>query len=320
MDTEQLSLFADVVASGSFAAAAKKRDLDPSSVSRGIKALEAELGARLFQRTTRRIGLTEAGERFLARIEPVLAELELARGEVRAAADLPAGTLRLTASIAFGQHRIVPLLGALRMRYPQLGLHCIFSDANLDLVAERIDLAVRLGPRVEGDLVAAKLADTRYRVVASPDYRDRHPVAVPTELAKHRCILFDLPAYRSRWIFREPSGRLEDVPVDGDLTLSPVGSIRDAALAGLGPALLPDWLIGSDLERGALVDLFPGHDVTATTFETAAYAVYPSRAFLPRKVRVVIDFLRESLRRPPSQRPEEQDRRHTDGENEELQR
>jgi DNA-binding transcriptional LysR family regulator len=206
----------------------------------------------------------------------------------------PRGTLRLTASVTFGQTRIVPLLPAFRARHPGIALDCVFTDANVDLVADRIDLAVRLAPEVEGDLVAAKLMDTRYRVVASPAYLDHAPaLARPSDLSAHRCLLFTLRAYRTRWLFRDASGVVEEVPIAGDVTLSPAGSLATAAIAGLGPALLPDWLVGEPIRRGELVDVFPGHAATATTFETAAWLVYPSRGYLPGKTRAMIDFLKQ---------------------------
>ncbi|MCU0761310.1 MAG: LysR family transcriptional regulator [Steroidobacteraceae bacterium] len=296
MDLKTLDVFLDVARAGSFAAVAHARDLDPSSVSRAIADLETDLGVRLFQRSTRRLALTEAGDVFLGRVEPLAEELRRARDAAVQVSGAPRGRLRLTASVTFGQRCLLPRLPEFRRRYPDLALECLFTDANLDLVADRIDLAVRLAPAIEGDLVASKLMDTRYRVVAAPAYLDRSPpLERPADLQAHRCLRFTLGAYRTRWLFRDAQGAIETVPVDGDLTLSPAGALREAALLGLGPALLPDWLIDEDLAGGRLRQLFPGWAATATTFDTAAWAVYPSRAFLPQKVRVAIDFLRESL-------------------------
>lgn len=152
MNLQTLQLVALVAQRGSFALAAKERDLDPSIVSRAIAGLEEELGIRLFQRTTRRMSLTEAGDLYLRRIEPLIEEMERARVEALDVSAAPAGTLRISASVSFGQSMIVPLLPAFRHRYPDLKVEGIFTDANLDLVSERIDLAVRLAPIIEGDL------------------------------------------------------------------------------------------------------------------------------------------------------------------------
>lgn len=296
MDFAALDLFLDVARLGGFAAAAKERELDPSSVSRVIAALESDLGVRLFQRSTRRMSLTEAGALYRARVEPLVDELRRAGAEAASVSTVPAGTLRLTASVAFGLKRITPLLPAFRRAYPELKLDCIYSDANLDLVAERVDVAFRLAPAIEGDVVAVKLMDTRYHVVASPAYLTAAPkLGRPRDLAQHRCLLLALRSFRSRWIFRTRKGEIEEVPVDGDVTMSTPLGVRDAAMAGLGPALLPDWLIAEDLSAGRLVDAFQKFEVTATNFETGAWALYPSRAFLPLKVRVAIDFFKKAL-------------------------
>lgn len=299
MELQALDLFVAVARRLSFAAVAKERSLDPSSVSRAIADLEAGLGLRLFQRTTRTMRLTEAGALYLARIEPLVDEIAAARDAALQVAGTPRGTLRITASVTFGQMRIVPLLGAFRALYPDLQVECLFTDANVDLVAERIDLAVRLAPAIEGDLVAAKLMDTRYRVVASSGYLARHPALTrPADLSAHRVLLFTLRAYRTHWQFRDAAGRVERVAIDGDVTLSPAGALLQAAESGLGPALLPDWLVDAAIEAGRLVDPFPAYRAAAAGFDTAAWLVYPTRAFLPGKVRAMADFLRERLRRP----------------------
>lgn len=294
MNTRALTLFAEVAHHGSFAQVAKMRDIDPSSVSRAIGGLEADLGLRLFQRTTRAMRLTEAGELYLARAMPLIAELERIGVEARKIRTTPAGTLRLTASVTFGQRRIVPLLGVFRRRYPDIHVECLFTDANVDLVGERIDLAVRLAPAITGDVVVSKLMDTRYRVVASPAYlATADAIGAPDDLVAHPCLMFHLPGYRNAWRFRARDGAERSVPVTGPLTLSPAGSVRDAALGALGPALLADWLIEDDLAAGRLVDVLPEWQASATDFDTAAWLVYPSRSYLPAKTRVTIDFLRE---------------------------
>ena len=296
MNLDTLDLFVEVARKRSFAAVAKKRNVDPSSVSRAIADLEAELGLRLFQRTTRTMTLTEAGDVYLSRIEPLTEEIARAREAALQVTGQPRGLLRITASVTFGQMCIMPLVGDFRALYPHLKVECLFTDANLDLVADRIDLAVRLAPIVRGDLIVSKLMDTRYRVVASPAYlASRPPVGRPSDLSAHKVLFFNLKAFRNRWLFRDAAGHVESVPIDGDITLAPAGSLLAAAIDGLGPALLPDWLIENAIGRGELVDVLPEHRAAATTFDTAAWLVYPSRAFVPRKVRAMVDFLRVRL-------------------------
>lgn len=293
MDAEHAALLAEIARCGSFAEVARDRAVDPSWVSRTVAAIEAELGFRIFQRSTRRVALTEAGDAYLRDALPAIEALERARDDALSLARGPLGTLRLTTTVAFGQKVIVPMLPAFRRAFPSVKVDLVLSDGNLDLIAERIDLAVRLGPEVFGDLVAARLHDTRYRVCASPDYIARHGrPARPAELSQRDCLRFALPGFRSHWLFRDDRGDIEKVAVDGSLTASGALALHALAVAGMGPALLANWLVDDDLAQGRLVDLFPDLRVAATSFETAIWVLYPSRSFLPEKVRAMVDFLR----------------------------
>ncbi|CAM2063828.1 LysR family transcriptional regulator [Sulfidibacter corallicola] len=298
MDTKHLQLFVEVVRRGSFAAVARDHALDPSSVSRAITSLEEQMGVRLIQRTTRQLTLTEAGTCFFERVEAVIDELDRAREAAMSVVEGPTGTLRLTASTAFGHHCLVPLLPRFREAFPHLKWDLAFTDRNLNLVEERIDLAIRLAPRIEGHVVAVQLFPTRYRVCAAPEYLKNHPpISEPANLTDHRCLLFPFKPYRNRWVFREETGREIPVAVDGDVVVSNALSLRSCALRGMGPVLLANWLIDEDIRRGDLVALFPEMQVAATEFETAAWLVYPSRTFLPHKVRLTIDFLKDAFAR-----------------------
>jgi DNA-binding transcriptional LysR family regulator len=164
MDIQNLRQFVEVARHGGFAAAARGQGLDPSSVSRSIATLEQELGVRLFQRSTRKLSLTEAGQVYLTRVAPLLDEVEQAREEALAASTGVSGTLRLTTSVAFGYQHLAALLPKFRVLHPQLKVEVLMTDSNLHLVNDRIDLAIRLGARFEGDVVCSKLASTRYRV------------------------------------------------------------------------------------------------------------------------------------------------------------
>lgn len=298
MEVQALRLFVEVAGRGSFADVARVFDMDPSSVSRAVAALEEELGSRLLQRSTRRVSLTEAGHLYLSRIAPLVEELDHARDELTAVEAEPQGTLRLTASVAFGKRCLVPLLPDFTRRFPKLRLELVLTDATLDLVSDRIDLAIRLGTNLQVDAVGTRLFETRYRVCAAPRYLDNcraqdKPLNKPADLAMHRCLRFALPDFRTRWLFKDASGQVVEVYIDGDLTISSALALHDATLLGLGPALLPHWLIDDDIVLGALVDVFPGFRATATDFETGAWLLYPSRSYLPHKVRVTIDFLKQ---------------------------
>ncbi len=291
-----MRIFVEVARRGSFAAVARDRDVDPSSVSRAVAQLEDDLGVCLLQRSTRRVALTEAGEIYLARVTTLVDELAHARDEARGISAGPVGTLRLTAAVSFGNTVLTPLLPEFRDRYPAVKLELLLTDTVLDLVAERVDLAIRFGRRSDADFVATKLFDTQYRVCASPAYLNnkKAPLA-PEELQQHSCLLLALPDYRTRWLFRDQQGVVRVVPVHGDVTILSTLALRACALTGMGPALLPNWLIDEDIAMGRLVDLFPDYRVAATDFDTATWLLYPSRTYLPNKVRVMIDFLRQHL-------------------------
>lgn len=295
MDLNQLKTALRVAELGSFSAVAREADINHSSVSRAISTLEDRLGLRLFQRTSQTLSLTAEGEHYLRRIAPLIEQLEEARRDARNDRTKPRGLLRITASVAYGTKQIVPHLTDLQERAPELEVELILSDGNLDLIAERIDLAVRLAPAPEGDLISSRLHSTRYRVVASPDWVERNGLPdVPEALRDVACVRGTLPGHRGSWQFRNPNTKyVGEVAISGPAMISNPLAQLEAALTGFGPALLADWLLREDLEAGRLVDLLPNHDVTAKSFETAAWLLYPSRTYLPAKVRVAIDHLRK---------------------------
>lgn len=277
----------------SIAAAARALGVDPSKVSRAVMAVEDHLKIRLFQRTTRHLSVTEAGAAYLKRIAPLIEELDAAGDDLGGAAGAPVGTLRMTGSVAFSQVCLLPHLPEFHRLYPQITLELLPSDANLDLQAEGVDIAIRLAPVPTGNYVTTRLMDTRYRVCAAPSYLAQHGTpAEPMALSERDCLLFALPDYRTAWKFRASDGQSQDVPVSGRTVISNALCLRAAAIAGMGPCLLADWLIREALATGELVDLFPDHECTATEFDTAAWFLYPDRRYLPRKVRCAIDFFR----------------------------
>lgn len=283
---------------GSIAGAARALDIDPSSVSRTLSAVEADIGIRLFQRTTRQLAVTEEGQTYLTRMEPLIEEFEAAREQARGMRGKPSGVLRLTASVAFADRVIVPLLPSFQRQYPDITIDLQSSDSNLDLVESGIDLAIRLAPAPKGDLVSTKLISTHYRVVASPDYlASQSPVKYPNDLEKLNCLRFSLPGMPNTWRFRAKREEEFEVAVNGSLLISNALVLHHAARMGIGVVMLADWLVEQDIKDGVLVDLFPNYEAAATVFDTAAWGLYANRNYLPRKVRVMIDFLRARLGR-----------------------
>lgn len=294
MDLETLKLFVDVMRHGSFADVARARGVAPSSISRAVAGLEDELGIRLFQRSTRKLEPTEAALAYFARISPVVTEIETAGLIAMDLRDEPRGNLRITAPAVFGQSAIVPLLPALMNAYPQLSVELLLTDACLDLVEERIDVAVRLGTLKDSSYVAKRLANMGFRVCASPAYLQRHGTpASPREIAEHACLLFPRPGYSLDWLFKDGDGSVTQIPISGKCLITNSGAVRQCAIAGMGLALLPDWLVDDDISSGRLVGLFSEYAVTATDYQSAIWMLYPSREYMPLKTRVVVDFLVE---------------------------
>ena len=287
MDDATLRLLQDVARHGSFAAAARATAQDPSAVSRAVAAAEARLGARLFHRSTRRLAPTEAGARYLAAVAAPLAALEAAAEALRDDRARVAGRVRVAASVAYGTAVIAPRLPDLAARHPDLAVDLVLDDDRRDLAGDRIDVAVRLGPAVAG---ARRLHGVAYRLVAAPGWAAAHPDRAPDALAAHALVHDRVaPVWR-----RRVRGAERMLPLAPRFAFGTPTAQRAACVAGLGPALLADWLVARDLAAGRLVDLGAGADWALTGFDAAAWALRPSGAQVPRRVRVVTDWLGES--------------------------
>lgn len=295
MNLENLKLFVAVARRGSFAAVAYDLGKAPSSVSRAIAALEEELGVRLLQRNTRRQLLTQAGIAYLEAVEEATETLAQASDQAAALTERPRGVLRVTASATFGQIGILPLLPDFMARYPGLDVELLLTDTRLDLIAERIDIAIRLGHLTDNTLIATKLASAPFRICASPAYLKRFGMPKsPSELAGHDCIHPALPGF-GVWRFRDTDGLTVEVAVHSRLICSNALALGQCAVSGMGVTLLPDWVAQTGLVSGELVDLFPNWRVGTTEFEVQIWIVYPSRRHLPLKVRLFIDHVKEAF-------------------------
>lgn len=292
MNIDDIRLFILVFRSGGFSAVAAEQNIAPSSVSRRIAALEAHLGVRLFQRTTRTLAPTTEGEHFFRTVEPLIDELSAAMSTLDERTRRPSGRLRVSASVAFGQAVILPNIARFRKRYPEIDLDLVLMDTLADLVSERIDLAVRHGELKDSSLVASRLASVYYRLVAAPQVVPS--LAGPDDIAAARCIVHSLPGQTPRWRFKRAGDDKTIIP-GAELSISSALGVREAARQGLGLAVLADWLVDGDIEAGRLVQVLADWDVTATAFGSALWLVRPSRRYVPAKTDAFASFLRESL-------------------------
>ncbi len=283
-----MAIFATVVRSGSFAAAARALGLTRAVVSHHIRALEARLGVPLAQRSTRSFSLTPAGQAFRVHCERMLDEAVDGIRSMELMRDEPRGEVRLTCSHHFGSKRILPALVAFRRRYPAVRLHVAMSDSNVDIVQKGVELAVRAGPLADSSLVARSLLREATMLCASPAYLRRHPLpASPQDLADHRWIVYP-PGQRSTLI--RSAGQDIEVPVQGDIVTDSAASRLAFVLAGDGIARLPAYDAASLLASGDLVRVLP--DV-----ETAALEIFlvHSKRIGPT-ARLLRDFLLETAR------------------------
>lgn len=289
----EMDVFVRVVETGGFTTAARACGMTPSAVSKLVSRLEARLGARLFNRSTRRLGLTPEGERFYQRSLGILADLNEAEREAGASAH-PQGRVRISCNVPIGRQYLIPVLPEFLALYPEVSLDISLTDAVVDLVETRADVAIRSGPLKDSGLVARKLGDSAHHVVAAPSYLARHGVPVtPAELAGHNCLNFNYQRAGRDWPFL---GDGEDEMPRGNLSISDGDALRHLALAGLGLARLARFQVHDDLREGrlqaVLEDFNPGES-------KPIHALYVGQGgHLPTRVRVLLDFLGERMRLP----------------------
>lgn len=291
----ELKAFVEVVRAGAFVKAADALGQSKTAVSRQVSELEKRLGVRLLTRTTRRLSLTEEGQRFHEHARTVLADLDSAEADVMTRAREVTGLLRITAPLSFGILQLAPLWPEFRARHPGATLDVTLGDRVVDLVDEGYDLAVRIARLPDSTLVSRRLAGTRMVVCAAPAYLRKHgKPRAPSELAEHATLAYSYWSSGDDWHFEGPDGPAT-VRVRPWLRTNNGDTCRAAALAGHGIVMQPSFLVGDDLRRKALVELLPEYRAA----ELGVYAVYPTRRYLLPRVRAMVDFLAERFRDPP---------------------
>jgi DNA-binding transcriptional LysR family regulator len=285
---QAISAFVRVVETGSFARAAARLDVSVSSVSRQVSELEAHLDARLLNRTTRRLSLTESGRAFHERCVQLLADLEEAEQSANVGTIEPRGTLRLTAAVTFGSRHLAPALADFVARHPAMRFDVELSDRATDLVEEGFDVAVRIGEIGSQNLVGRRVGATHLVCCAAPSYLARMGTpGKPEDLARHACLTYEYSPQRSVWPFRDAKGRERNVRVAGAVHANNGRFLEALAVEGVGIAYEPDFIVGPDVRAGRLTQLLRGYAPPPTNI----YVVYPSRRHLSAKVRVFADFL-----------------------------
>jgi DNA-binding transcriptional LysR family regulator len=288
---------------GSFSKAAAEENQKVSTVSRYVSALEADLGAALLNRSTRRLHLTEAGTAFYERASSVLAGLEEARLATISLNSTPQGLLRINIPGAFGRYHIVPHLKDFRDAYPHIRLDVTLTDMTVDLIETGTDVAIRIGALADSSLVAKRLAPQHRLLVCSPNYLKKHgPLDSPRDLVRQECLTFALQPGDS-WYFHKLSSSSADtlgVKISGSFRANDSETLLYAAKADLGIALLPTWILSEDLRAGRLISMLPSWKCTiAQGPERAIWGVYPPKKTVSPKVRGFLTFFTERFGKPP---------------------
>ncbi|WP_123387630.1 LysR family transcriptional regulator [Paraburkholderia sp.] len=295
-----LNTLLEVAEAGGFSKAAQRLGVATSSVTRLMDALEASLGTALLTRTTRRVSLTDAGTAYVEQISKVLDDLAVADDSIFDSGASPVGVLRISVPTAYSRMQLAPHLASFLSTYPRMVLDVVVGDYYVDLAAERIDVAVRIGlPSRDEHLVIRKLADNARFVVASPAYFSRCGVpSEPQELAAHECLRFGYggtyrPA-RQVWTFLQGETQVR-VEVEGRMIANNPDILLEAVLAGRGIALLPEWLVVAEIRAGRLVRLFADAEINPHAGRSVVYAAYLPNRRHSSKVRTFVQFLQERV-------------------------
>ncbi|PPD28485.1 MAG: LysR family transcriptional regulator [Hyphomicrobium sp.] len=282
-----LDIFARVARTGNMSAAGREMGLSPAVVSKRVSLLEDRLGARLFQRTTRQLTLTETGEGYFKRVVDILSLVEEAEDFVSRRNTKPRGLLKVTAPTSFSRLHIGPYLAEFLARYPEIELDFHLTDNFVDIIRDGFDVAIRIGELQDSSLVARKLAPDKRIICAAPAYLERY--GTPKSLADldhHNCLS---AGAQDVWRLEGADGQ-KQLRLKGNIRSNSAEFVRDAMLAGLGIGLRSTWDIGPELKNGDLTIVLPQYRGSSNV---AVYAVYPCREFMPAKVNALIEYLAE---------------------------
>ncbi|EKO3547905.1 LysR family transcriptional regulator [Vibrio fluvialis] len=292
----QMVMFAALIKHQSFTAAARNLGVSVSHVSKQLAQLEASVGIKLVQRTTRSFTVTEAGESFYRHCEQLVDLVSDADNELINQREEVSGLLRLGLSQSFGSLHVLPALEELRQQYPNLQVEVHLFDYKIDMLSEGLDLWITSNEHLPEGYIAQRLADCKFVVAASPDYLLHHStLQTPNDLLEHNCLI-----YRSwdrdytRWAFRNREQQLS-IKVSGNYSVDLAEAVRDAAVSGWGIAYLATYLIRDEFRSGKLIQLLPDWQASQNM---PFYAVYPSRQHLPKKTSAVIEFLKQKIGEP----------------------
>lgn len=293
---DSIRLFLKVVQYGSLTAGGRSQQLSPASVSRRIAALEASLGVQLFNRTSRQLALTDAGELYYQRIKGLMEEFNEIHESAREIQDSAAGVLRVHSRTAVGIRLIAPRIKEFCALHPKLSVELQLSETSVNLLQGNFDIDIRIGELEDSSLLARKLLPSERILVASPAYLAAHPpITRPEDLMQHNCMTYRLESEVTSWRFVKEGAPTQELKINGNFHCSNAEVLRRVAIDGVGVALLTDWGIADDLREGRLQQVLPDYRTTNYSFNNGVYAVFRQTRYVPKKVRVFVDFMYERL-------------------------
>ncbi|TVO77834.1 LysR family transcriptional regulator [Sedimenticola selenatireducens] len=293
-DLISLRSFVAVVNSGSFNKAAEQLETSTAAISRRVASLEAELGVRLLNRTTRRIDLTESGRQYHADVTAILEALEEAEERINCDRQAISGSLRIAAPLSFGTQCLGPLLPPFLQRHPELRLQVQLEDRFTDLIADQVDLSIRIGSLTDSSYVATHITELPRVVCASPGYiKCMGMPRIPADLKSHNCLHYNNVTLREEWGFRGDNGAIS-VEVGGTFCANNGELLRDAALQGVGVISLPQFIVQEALDKAQLIPLLTAY----TTAPMGLYVLRPTRSFTPARIQLFIEYLKSAYTNP----------------------
>ena len=293
----EMAVFVRVVEHESFSSAARALKLTPSAVSKLIGRLEDRLGARLLNRTTRRLSMTEEGHAFYQRCVPILSAIDEAEMAVTELHAEPRGLLKVNASTAFGQFHIQPLIPKFLERHPDLRIQLTLSDSLVNLVEEEVDVAIRIADMPDSTLIAKKLSAVHRTVAAAPSYIEKFGIPKsPEDLKNHNCLTLSFETSLNQWEFKGSDGP-QRIRVRGSFETNNAAALYEAGLAGLGLFRAANFVVGSDFKEGRLIPVLEDYEMIN---QVNIYAVYPHSKHLSPKVRAFVDLMTDAFTPVPS--------------------
>jgi DNA-binding transcriptional LysR family regulator len=290
-----MAIFVRVVERGSFSAVAREMQTSQPTISKVLRALETELGGKLIARSTRRLSLTDEGQRYYNECRQILAAVDAAEHSFQSGRETIAGHLRIGSSVSFGRLQIAPRLPAFLKRYPEIEIDLQLNDQNQDLVSEGLDVTFRIGPLNDSGLIARHIGTTHRVTVATPAYLKQHgQPQTPQQLSEHNCLLFNLLNSQNLWIY-ERDGQRHEVRIKGNAQSNNSEAIREMVLGGLGIALSPVWLFSEDLKAGRVTAILQNY----TAQSLPIHAVSPANRRQSARVKAFVDYMSQALEAAP---------------------